>query len=634
MFYSTTIKSIGEYGIVDTQGRYLSFIGDLPVKEGDTVYTDGRFIFGHAPPKGSPAIFDEPSGIPALGDEDESGKDELRGYFTTSGKYKRYRVKGDEWITNAEKTYAHDGSFEDVDDENVIDAEIALDDKGNEDGVYTIEKIVGDWYGDIPDDKFTFSRNGYRQRYGETNIEDVLKIIKYDNSLDFDNFQLTHEKSSRIMLASKTEFAKTETTILKPCELIIRKDGKEVSRIDFAKLVKPLDDKAKEIISQVKLPTSEHDSDPDYPPKDEVETRARLENFKIKPDGAWEAIITADILAKRTFAANDVTTEMTPYSHYESTYTEDEQAQVGTITTAWSVTDTKITKSTYSAAACAHCYFTAKIYSNEETPELMESLTDNYPLFFPVFKIHPNENSYATVVDAYWLDYFKNDTMPRYRIDTDKLFADFGDTNSKSGFSSTDYSYPQVDVKINVSFTGSSYVSATFSPWGANLIVDSGASGSLNCIVTVFSIYNSRYMTNAPEYDKLVDDDDIAVDFNFPVQDEYTVKIERHREVTQYGDTTVIQRDFEFGGVFDKDDISVIDGSNEYFSAAGNAHRWNMSIASLKGGGYLFGIHADPDRDIDGELYKIDSVGKVEQVGDGFKNFRLREMKKISKAKK
>lgn len=128
MFYATTIKSIGNTGVVDTQGRYLSFIGNLPVKAGDTVYTDGKVIFGHAPPKGSPAIFDEPSGVPVLADENltDEDNDELRGYFTKRGKYKRYSIKGDDWITNSEKKYSHDDD-EEEDDEDIIDAEITED---------------------------------------------------------------------------------------------------------------------------------------------------------------------------------------------------------------------------------------------------------------------------------------------------------------------------------------------------------------------------------------------------------------------------------------------------------------------------------------------------------------------------
>ena len=127
MFYQTTIKSIGSGGIVDAQGRYLRFIGDLPVKEGDTVFTDGKYIFGHAPPKGSPAIFDEPCGIPVLGDEyslsDGNPKDELRGYFTNRGKFKKYDVAQDDWITNSKKNFAHGAAT--FNGERVIDAEFS-----------------------------------------------------------------------------------------------------------------------------------------------------------------------------------------------------------------------------------------------------------------------------------------------------------------------------------------------------------------------------------------------------------------------------------------------------------------------------------------------------------------------------
>ena len=45
MFYSTKIKSLGAGGAIDVNGRWLRFIGRLPVKEGDTVYTDGNVIF-------------------------------------------------------------------------------------------------------------------------------------------------------------------------------------------------------------------------------------------------------------------------------------------------------------------------------------------------------------------------------------------------------------------------------------------------------------------------------------------------------------------------------------------------------------------------------------------------------------
>ena len=58
-----------------------------------------------------------------------------------------------------------------------------------------------------------------------------------------------------------------------------------------------------------------------------------------------------------------------------------------------------------------------------------------------------------------------------------------------------------------------------------------------------------------------------------------------------------------------------------------------MSIVPLKNGKFLFGIRKDEEHEIDGALYKVDRDGTVEQVGNGLKNFRLRELKKISKSK-
>ena len=119
MFYKTQIKSVTDYGAVDLSGRFLRFIGHLPVKAGDSVFTDGRFIFGNAPPKGAPAVFGEQSGIPILGDDD------LRGYFTKYGKFRKYNVAQDDWIVNSGKKFAH--SLENFDGEKVIDAYITND---------------------------------------------------------------------------------------------------------------------------------------------------------------------------------------------------------------------------------------------------------------------------------------------------------------------------------------------------------------------------------------------------------------------------------------------------------------------------------------------------------------------------
>lgn len=111
MFYATQIKSIDTNGVIDIQGKRLTFIGSLPVKVGDTVYTDGSVIFGNAPPKGSPVIFEQQIGIPILGEESfigDSGGKELRGYFRArNGDYKKYSIAQDDWIVNSKKKFLH-----------------------------------------------------------------------------------------------------------------------------------------------------------------------------------------------------------------------------------------------------------------------------------------------------------------------------------------------------------------------------------------------------------------------------------------------------------------------------------------------------------------------------------------------
>ena len=111
MYYQTKIKKIHNGGATDLSGKSLEFIGNLPCKEGDVVWTDGTFIFGHVPIRGTPLIPVETGGIPALSDN-------LRGYFNKSGNFKKYNVALDNWIVNDNKKFAHGNS-------EVYDAEIS-----------------------------------------------------------------------------------------------------------------------------------------------------------------------------------------------------------------------------------------------------------------------------------------------------------------------------------------------------------------------------------------------------------------------------------------------------------------------------------------------------------------------------
>lgn len=117
MFFATQLKEVSAGMALDMAGRSLIFIGTMPVKSGNWVYTDGKFIFGNAPPKGSAIIFDVSSGIPILGYLDEQ---EVKGYFNRQGRFKDFAIATDSWITNSDKKFFHGSEF--MDENKVIDA--------------------------------------------------------------------------------------------------------------------------------------------------------------------------------------------------------------------------------------------------------------------------------------------------------------------------------------------------------------------------------------------------------------------------------------------------------------------------------------------------------------------------------
>ena len=126
MFYSTQIKSVGYGGVFDVSGKWLTFIGYLPVRAGDTVFTDGNVIFGNATPRGAAMNFflkRELKGVPVLGISFDSDS-ELRGYFTSSGLFKSFPIAGVDWIVNSQNAYAHDLSY---DENEILDAYISDD---------------------------------------------------------------------------------------------------------------------------------------------------------------------------------------------------------------------------------------------------------------------------------------------------------------------------------------------------------------------------------------------------------------------------------------------------------------------------------------------------------------------------
>ena len=281
MFYQTTVKSVGSGGVIDVQGRFLTFIGDLPVNEGDTVFTDGKVIFGHAPPKGSPAVFDQPSGIPVSGDEDSSGENELRGYFTTGGKYKKYSVKGDEWIVNNKKKFAHedaDTANLEFNERKIID--VAFSDDGDEfitvDGFFKESQCVK-----YKNHLYVCHHNDVEALHGEMQYSINFYTEAFEGeeiTLGFDKekFPVNSDKNVPVAIFKNRKLY-TEISLEEYADYVVQLMARQEDRIRFSE-----DNTGADFIKQPP------------PPDDFIASKyARVVAFNVDESGEWSAIISA-----------------------------------------------------------------------------------------------------------------------------------------------------------------------------------------------------------------------------------------------------------------------------------------------------------------------------------------------------
>jgi hypothetical protein len=580
MFYATQLKSVTSNGAVDVQGRSLTFIGYLQVKAGDTVYTDGKVVFGNAPPKGAPAIFDEPSGVPVLGDnyflgEQDEQDDELRGYFTKSGKYKSYQIAGDDWIVNDRKIFKHDEG------DNIIDAEIADDEDDTEEGIYTVEKniyfpnpYVNDYdyhqgfyknepsdsiygalsliriavccEGDYPySDRSTFYNHpvvGFQQRdylYAEYyGLGDYLHAPFYYNTgtsvnSSYQNgYYSAFENESTgsgirmrlcnfLLRGQNLDYKNFDGKISKQCELIIRRDDKVFQRVTIADLLKTFEDVAK---AEVDL----------FPARESVKhlkSRAVVRNFKVKPNADWVLLLEAEIWASNTF------------------------------------------------------------YNNTEEP------VSHNPLILDTNPFHIS----STVSHNHLMIIFKSDDSHE-EIFKWKMLYPLQLRDSTFG------EYYFGEKRETTATVEGAWIVRTMSATAGVV------NGQQRYYTEIWRDYDSRREASPLNYDTPTLE---VADFNFPVQDDYHATIENvDADITKW----------KLGGISDADNKQVI---GAILPDETDVHKWNISFVQLKGGDCLLGIHKDTDRDIGGALYKIDKDSNVEQVGDGLKNFRLRELKKI-----
>lgn len=118
MFYKTKIKETRAGYAIDIFGKHLTFASNYPCQAGDSVWTDGKIIFGSVSRKPQPVIFDQtPRGIPVIFYDEEGTL--KKGYFDSRGNFKRYSIADDLWLVNDEKNFLHgEGDFLDVEISN------------------------------------------------------------------------------------------------------------------------------------------------------------------------------------------------------------------------------------------------------------------------------------------------------------------------------------------------------------------------------------------------------------------------------------------------------------------------------------------------------------------------------------
>ncbi len=136
--------------VIDAQGKRLQVMGNKLCQVGDKIWTDGKVIFGHTPLRSTPLVLPNiESGIPVVADEIKSGENKYTcGYFTKAGVFKKKQIAEDTWTTNAKKLYKHGKSKE------VIDAEIAFDLEEKEVGLYTATATNDGVYFSLGDEEF------------------------------------------------------------------------------------------------------------------------------------------------------------------------------------------------------------------------------------------------------------------------------------------------------------------------------------------------------------------------------------------------------------------------------------------------------------------------------------------------
>ena len=252
----------------------LRFIGNLPVSEGDLVWTDGNVIFGHIPRKNTPSIPVEQPAFPV------EGFLNFQGFISQTGNY-HYRKNFivDNWIVNNKDNFIH-GS-ETQDGQRIIDALIT-----DNNDVF------------IAKEGFYLKNQTAIYHHPLWNITRIIPE-KADSLQDELNRRYPFASLYRIRCGAGDTFHLGPQNYLgndKNDDIVILKNDIEIDRLNLKSFADLTVDEALSVRDKIMAQSVKEGfnlMNPDIPPDSFIASVfARPLAFNIKSNGDWDALIT------------------------------------------------------------------------------------------------------------------------------------------------------------------------------------------------------------------------------------------------------------------------------------------------------------------------------------------------------
>ena len=583
MFYRTQIKSTGAGYATDINGKHLTFIGNLPCQSGDYVWTDGKVIFGNTSPKPQPVLFEEDGGIPVFSDN-------LRGYFDSSGNFKKYNIAYDEDSTPfTYSEYDEDG----IHTENgYLDSAIIVNDKRN-----------------------------YRHALGRNLGSGTL----VDTECSSDGKLLTAKKITVDYQTSGSD--DLEYIFEKHADkIIISIDGTEAKVIDSQDYVKK--------------------------PEGIKGFRIRIEEFKLFQNLEWEMLMTAQIEGSTKIEGaappmdpgqGVLTYFATSASGYERWirvndttgvgYTQVLNDIQGIMKEFWG--DAPATETLKTAP---YLNFMAGVYGEFAEIRLIHivnSSSNIYPITYTPAQMAALSGGGS---ERYWskssLIKVKNgkaEVLSRqsYLPEHNTTTVTNQDCAEEADGAPEGASADRTGVAVGKT-TGIEYFGLLGNKIGGDIVSD------INMVYPYANVGSFSASEGEPPAGESVDDWNTVVieNFLFSVQDDFSVELGVTSDTNFYGTSSITDFNLDIKALY-KSGTKICDLTNaRYFSING------LSATQINASDYLIGQYGittrHPDYSVlttEGGIFKI-SNGKIQKVDTGLKNFRLRKINRLSKTRR